>query len=46
VKYSPDGKFLAVATENGIIFMYEVNKMAWVNELLVSETAKQKKIKI
>jgi hypothetical protein len=26
--------------------MYEVNKLAWVNELLVSETAKQKKIKI
>lgn len=25
VKYSPDGKFLAVATEGGIIFMYEVN---------------------
>lgn len=26
--------------------MYEVNKLAWVNELIVSETAKQKKIKI
>ncbi len=46
VKYSPDGKFLAVASENGIIFIYEVNKLAWVNDLTVSETAKSKRIKI